>query len=65
MDFKFTQKSAQNAKFAVDHTLRWNKSNLITNWETILTSNNYTGEMNSKINPKASGATPQLGHGWL
>ena len=47
---KFTLQSAQNAKFAVGHTLRWNNSNLmITNWETILTLNNYTGEMNSEI----------------
>ena len=46
---KFTLKSAQNAKFAVNHTLRWNNSNLITNWETILTLNNYMGEMNSEI----------------
>ena len=49
MDLKFTLKPAQNAKFAVDHTLRWNNSNLITNWETILALNNYTGEMNSEI----------------
>ena len=33
-------KSAQNAKFAVNHTLRWNNSNLIT-------LNSYMGEMNS------------------
>ena len=46
---KFTQKSAQNAIFAVNHTLRWNNSNLITNWETILTVNNYMDEMNSEI----------------
>ena len=46
---KFTLKSAQNAKFAVDHTLRWNNPNLMTNWETILTLNNYTGEINSEI----------------
>ena len=29
--------------------LRWNNSNLIMNWETILTLNNYMGEMNSEI----------------
>ena len=49
---KFTLKSAQNAEFAVNHTLRWNNSNLITNWETILTLNNYMGEMNSEIIPR-------------
>ena len=59
----FTLKSAQNAKFAVD-TLRWNNSNFITNWETMLTLNNYTGKMNSEV-IKVSGVTPQLGHGWL
>ena len=42
---KFT---AQNAKFAVNHTMRWNNSNLITDWETVLTLNNYIGEMNSE-----------------
>ena len=47
--FKFTLKSAQNAKLAVNHTLKWNNSNLITNWETILTLNNYMGEINSEI----------------
>ena len=46
---KFTLKSAQNAKFTVNHTLRLNNSNLITNWETILTLNNYMGKMNSEI----------------
>ena len=46
---KFTLKSAQNEKFAMTHTLRWYNSNLITNWETILTLNNYMGEMNSEI----------------
>ena len=45
----FILKSAQNAKFAVKHTVRTNNSNLITNWETILTLNNYMGEMNSDI----------------
>ena len=44
----FALKSAQNAKFAVNHTLRWNNSNLITDWETVLTLNNYVGEMNSE-----------------
>ena len=47
--FKFTLKSAQNPKFSVNHTLRWNNSDLITNWETILTLNNYMGEINSEI----------------
>ena len=46
---KFTLKSAQNVKFAVDHTLRWNNSNLIKDWETVLTLNNYMGEMNAEI----------------
>ena len=31
----FILKSAQNAKFAVNYTLRWNNSNLITKWETV------------------------------
>ena len=46
---KFTLKSAQNATFSVNHSLRWNKSNLNTDWETVLTLNNYMGEMNSEI----------------
>ena len=29
--------------------LRWNNSNLIMNWETILTLNNYMGENSSEI----------------
>ena len=41
-------KSIQNAKFAVNHTLRWNNSNLITDWETVLTLNNRMGKMNSE-----------------
>ena len=41
--FKFTLKSAQNATFSVNHTLRWNNSNLITDWETVLTLHNYMG----------------------
>ena len=45
---KFTLKSAQNAKFAVNHTLRWNNSNLIMDCETVLSLNNYMGEMNSE-----------------
>ena len=45
---KFTLKSAQNAKFAVNHTLRLNNSNLITDSETVLTLINDMGEMNSK-----------------
>ena len=44
----FTLKSFQNAKFAVNHTLRWNNSNLITDWETFLNLNNYMGKMNSE-----------------
>ena len=47
--FKFTLKSAQNATFSVNPTLRSNNSNLITDWETVLTLNNYMGEMNSEI----------------
>ena len=47
--FKFTLKSAQNATFSVNHTLGWNNSNLITDWETVLTLNNYMGEINSEI----------------
>ena len=47
--FKFTLKSAQNAKFPVSHTLRWNNSNSITIWETTLTLNNYMDEINSEI----------------
>ena len=42
---KFTLKSVQNAKFAVNHAMRWNNSNLISDWETILTLNNYMDEM--------------------
>ena len=45
---KFTLKSGENTKFAVNHTLRWNNSSLITNWETVLTLNNYMGEVNSE-----------------
>ena len=45
---KFTLKSVQNAKFALNHTLRWNNSNLIADWETVLTLNNYVGKMNSE-----------------
>ena len=45
----FTLKSAQNATFSVNHTLRWNNSNLIKDWETVLTLNNYMDEMNSEI----------------
>ena len=41
-------KSVQNAKFAVNHTLRWNNSNLITDWQTVLTLNNSMGKMNSE-----------------
>ena len=37
-------KSAENAKFAVNHTLRWNNSNLILDQETALTLNNYMGK---------------------
>ena len=47
--FKFTLKSTLNAKFAVNHALRWNNSKLITNWEAILILNNYMGEINSEI----------------
>ena len=36
-------------KLRCEPYLRWNNSNLITNWETILTLNNYIDEMNSKI----------------
>ena len=46
-------KIAQNAKFAVNHLLRWNNSSLITNWETILTLNNEFRNYR-----KVSGATP-------
>ena len=45
---KFALKSAQNAEFAVNHTLRWNNSNLITDCETVLTLNSYKGEVNSE-----------------
>ena len=45
---KFTLKSTQNAKLAVNHTLRWNYLNLITDWETALILNNYMGKMNSE-----------------
>ena len=44
----FTLKSAQNAKFDVNNTLRWNNSNLLTDWETVLTFSNYMGEINSE-----------------
>ena len=63
--FKFTLKSGQNEKFAVNHTLRWNNSNLITNWETILTLNNYIVGNKFGNYLKVSGATSQFGHGWL
>ena len=33
------------------------------NWETILTLNNYMGENKFRNYLRASGATPQLGHG--
>ena len=50
MDFSsLPHTPAKNAKFSVNHTLRWNNSNLITNWKTILTLNNYMGEINSEI----------------
>ena len=45
---KFTIKSTQNAKFPVNHTLRQNNSNLIMDSDTVLTFNNYKGEMNSE-----------------
>ena len=35
------------------------------NWETILTLNNYMGEKIFRNYLNASGAMPQLGHGWL
>ena len=36
------------------------------NWETILTlNNNYMGEKKIRNYLRASGATPQLGHGGL
>ena len=35
------------------------------NWETTLTLNNYMGEKKFRNYLKASGATSQLGHGWL
>ena len=43
---KFALKFDENAKFSVNHTLRWNNSNLITDWETVLTLN--VGKMNSE-----------------
>ena len=58
--FKFTLKSA---KIRGEPYLRWNNSNLIMNWETILTLNNYMGEEKFRNYLRASGATPQLGHG--
>ena len=45
---KFTLKSVENAKLAVNHTLGWNNTNLITDLETVLTLNNYMGKMNSE-----------------
>ena len=45
---RFILKSVQNAKFAVNHTLGWNNSNLITGSETVLTLNNCMGRMNSE-----------------
>ena len=45
---KFTLESAQNAKFTVNQSLRWSNSNLIRKWGTVLTLNNYMGEMNSE-----------------
>ena len=44
----FTLKSAQYAKLALSHSVRRNNSNLITDWETVLTLNNYMGEINSE-----------------
>ena len=46
--FLFTLKSAQNAKFAVNHILTWNNSRLLTDWEIVLTLNNFMGEKNSE-----------------
>ena len=45
---KFTLKSTENASFAVNHTLRWTNLNVITEWETVLTLNSYTGEMSQE-----------------
>ena len=45
---KFALKSVQNAKFAVNHTLRSNNLKLIKDWETVLTLNNYMDKMNSE-----------------
>ena len=45
---KVTLKSPKNVSFAVNHTLRWTNSNVITKWETVLTLNNYMGEMSQE-----------------
>ena len=42
-------KIRSKCKIRCESYLRWNNSNLITNWETILTLNNYMDEMNSEI----------------
>ena len=60
---KFTLKYVQNAKFAVNHTLRWNYSNLITgdrfNFEQL------DGKNKVRKYLKVSGVAPQVLHGWL
>ena len=40
--------SSQDEKFVVNHNLRLSKSNLITDWESVLTLNTCMGEMNSE-----------------
>ena len=42
-------KIRSKCKIRCEPYLRWNISKLITNWETILTMNNYMDEMNSEI----------------
>ena len=49
MDLQVYPKIRSKCKIRCELYLRWNNSNLIANWETILTLNNYMDEMNSEI----------------
>ena len=42
-------KIRSKCKIRCEPYLRWNNSNLIMKWETILTLNNYMGERNSEV----------------
>ena len=49
---KFTLKSAQNAKFPVNHTLRWNNSNQITTGSKITCENSKVENIWYNIKPR-------------